>query len=84
MTQFDSFMSEWTQFAGSALNLITQVGVGYSAKNSPVYIAYYNLVDSAKNNDFFTVGGSIQLFLSQLIKFQSPDTNAKVKLVPKS
>lgn len=81
LVQLDQFMSNIPQFAGSFSNLATQIATGYTNSNTPVFISYKNIKDSYNAKDWNGVGKGFQLFLSQLVKFQAPDSNVKVSLV---
>jgi hypothetical protein len=74
-------MSNIPQFAGSLSNLGTQIGTGWTNSNTPVFISYNSLKDSYKNKDWNGLGQGFQLFLSQLVKYQAPDSNLKVSLI---
>ena len=75
-------MSNIPQASGSFSNLVTQISTGYSTRNeadtTSFWLSYQNAKDYYDARDYAGLGQYIQLFLSQLVKYQAPQVKQDV------
>jgi len=70
---FDGVMSQYPELAGMGGNAITQFATGWKNKDTAMYKSYNMISDSWEKKDWASIGEGVQLFFSQLVKFESPD-----------
>lgn len=56
LVQFDQFLSNIPQFAGTASNLVTQTATGWTDSNTPVFIAFNKIKDAYDAGDWNGLG----------------------------
>lgn len=79
LVHVDRLLSNWPQLGGGVANLGTQLLVGWSDKDTAIYLSWDGIVDDVKREDWTTIGFKFQNFISQTVKYLGPDTFTKVK-----
>ena len=80
LIQFDGVMSHIPEVSGMGANLVTQLTqglIGYTYDTS-VYKSYFLIADAYDKWDWVSIGQGVQLFFSQLTKFEAPDVKQQV------
>jgi hypothetical protein len=77
----DQGVSKYPQLIGTGSNLITQLITGSEDEDTTVYLTLHKLNDNFTNRQYELFAQNSQLFMSSLLKFESPQVYADVSFV---
>ena len=78
LVQLDLALSQLPQLVGSISNLATQVGTGWEAEDTTVFLALNEFKNVWEDRDWDGMGTQFQLFASQMLKVEAPATKQDI------
>ena len=78
----DAFLNNIPNFAAGSMNLLTQIGTGYSEADTSAFLAYQKILDGNDLDDpeaqFEKYGEGFQLFTAELLKISAEEASIEV------
>ena len=78
LVQLDLALSQIPQLVGTISNLATQVGTGWEAEDTTVFLALNEFKDVWDARDWDGMGTQFQLLCSQMLKVEAPATKQDI------